>query len=165
MEHFNLLVDIKERKVVQTQCLERWSSMPLLLLSFFSTAHFSSPHLLRFRTSSPSSQMFSAVTVLQPQNLAMESAIILSLLLVLQCILNLSLRSSLPPRKSSLPWRRPELSGDPCLPGHPLFTWSRSGDYHRLNNVTIPLPNITDFTSRIACSSIFSRLDIQKGYY
>ena len=39
-----------------------------------------------------------------------------------------------------------------------------AGDYHRLNNVTIPLPNIANFTSRIAGSTVFSRLDLQKCY-
>ena len=47
--------------------------------------------------------------------------------------------------------------------------WRPCGDYHRLNNTTIPdrypLPNIADFTSRISGSTIFSRLDLQKGYY
>ena len=47
--------------------------------------------------------------------------------------------------------------------------WRPCGDYRRLNNVTIPdrypLPNIADFTSRIAGSTVFSRLDLQKGYY
>ena len=43
------------------------------------------------------------------------------------------------------------------------------GDYWRLNNVTVPnrypLPHIADFTSRMAESTVFSRLDLQKGYY
>ena len=47
--------------------------------------------------------------------------------------------------------------------------WRPCGDYRRLNNVTIPdrypLPHIADFTSRIADSTVFSRLDLQKGYY
>ena len=47
--------------------------------------------------------------------------------------------------------------------------WRPSRDYCHLNNVTIldryPLPNIADFTLRIASSTVFSRLDLQKGYY
>ena len=47
--------------------------------------------------------------------------------------------------------------------------WRLCGDYRRLNNVTVPnrypLPHIADFTSRIAGSTVFSRLDLQKGYY
>ena len=43
------------------------------------------------------------------------------------------------------------------------------GDYWRLNNVTIPdrypLLNIADFTSRISGSTVFSKLDLQEGYY
>ena len=48
-------------------------------------------------------------------------------------------------------------------------SWRPCSDYRRLNNVTIPyrypLPHIADFTSRIAGSTVFSRLDLQKGYY
>ena len=47
--------------------------------------------------------------------------------------------------------------------------WRPCGDYRRLNNLTIPdrypLPHIADFTSRISSSTVFSRLDLQKGYY
>ena len=47
--------------------------------------------------------------------------------------------------------------------------WRPCGNYRRLNNVTIPdrypLPHIADFNSRIACSTVFSRLGLQKGSY
>ena len=47
--------------------------------------------------------------------------------------------------------------------------WRPCGDYRRLNNVTVPdrylLLHIADFTFRIAGSTVFSRLDLQKGYY
>ena len=47
--------------------------------------------------------------------------------------------------------------------------WWPCGDYRGLNNVTIPnwypIPNIADFTSRISGSTVFSKLDLQKGYY
>ena len=47
--------------------------------------------------------------------------------------------------------------------------WSHCSDYWPLNTVTVPdrypLPNIADFTSRIAGSMVFSELDLQKGYY
>ena len=47
--------------------------------------------------------------------------------------------------------------------------WRPCGDYRRLNTVTVPdrypLPNIADFTSRVAGSTVFSKLDLQKGYY
>ena len=45
--------------------------------------------------------------------------------------------------------------------------WRPCGDYRRLNTVPdrYPLPNIADFTSRVTGSTIFSKLDLQKGYY
>ena len=47
--------------------------------------------------------------------------------------------------------------------------WRPCGDYRRLNTITVPdrypLPNIADFTSRINGSTVFSILDLQKGYY
>ena len=47
--------------------------------------------------------------------------------------------------------------------------WHPCGNYRQLTTVTIPdrypLPNIADFSSRIAGSTVFSKLDLQKGYY
>ena len=47
--------------------------------------------------------------------------------------------------------------------------WRPCGDYRRLNTITVPdrypLPHIADFTSQLAGSTVFSRLDLQKGYY
>jgi len=47
--------------------------------------------------------------------------------------------------------------------------WCPFGDYRRFNIVTIPdrypLPNIADFTARVRGSTIFSKLNLQKGYY
>ena len=47
--------------------------------------------------------------------------------------------------------------------------WRPCEDCPQLNNVTIPgrypLPNIADFTSRLSGSTVFSRLDLQKGYF
>ena len=47
--------------------------------------------------------------------------------------------------------------------------WRPHSDYRSLNTVTVPdwylLPNITDFTSRISGSTVFSKLNLQKGYY
>ena len=47
--------------------------------------------------------------------------------------------------------------------------WRPCGDYRRLNTTTVPdrypLPNIADFSSRVSGSTIFSKLDLQKGYY
>ena len=47
--------------------------------------------------------------------------------------------------------------------------WRPCGDYRRLNTATVPdhypLPNIGDFSSRVSGSTVFSKLDLQKGYY
>ena len=47
--------------------------------------------------------------------------------------------------------------------------WRPCGDSRRLKNVTVPdrypLPHIAEYTSRIAGSTVFSKLDLQKGYY
>ena len=43
------------------------------------------------------------------------------------------------------------------------------GDYRRLNNVTVPdmypLPNVADLYDKISGATVFSKLDLQKGYY
>ncbi len=48
-------------------------------------------------------------------------------------------------------------------------TWRPRGDYRRLNNVTktdrYPVPNIKDFTARLQGCTVFSKLDLRKGYY
>jgi hypothetical protein len=48
-------------------------------------------------------------------------------------------------------------------------TWRPCGDYRHLNLVTTldlyPLPNIQDLSGRLHCCSIFSKLDLRKGYY
>ena len=47
--------------------------------------------------------------------------------------------------------------------------WRPCHDYHRLNTATVPdsypFPNIADFSSRVSGSTVFSKLDLQKGYY
>ncbi len=51
----------------------------------------------------------------------------------------------------------------------PDETWRPCGDYCRLNHATTPdsypLPNIQDLSSRMHGFSIFSKLDLRKGYY
>jgi hypothetical protein len=51
----------------------------------------------------------------------------------------------------------------------PDGSWQCCGDYRRLNNVTVPdtypLPNMMDFSSRVAGCSIFTKIDLRKGYY
>ena len=67
-------------------------------------------------------------------------------------------------RRSSSPWSSPL-----HMVKKKDEVWRPCGDYCLLNNLTnpdrYPLPNITDFKSRIAGSTIFSRLALQKGYY
>ena len=180
LEHFNLLVDIKGRKVVHAQCPEDvvmyaspspqpafrrasflsapaqiqklLSEYPDVLSSDGFTAskprHGVRHHLL----TTPGPPVFAKPRRLDPDKLsaakaefsAMEAAGII--------------------RRSSSPWSSPLHMVKKKDGG-----WRPCGDYRRLNNVTIPdrypLPNIADFTSRIAGSTVFSRLDLQKGYY
>jgi hypothetical protein len=48
-------------------------------------------------------------------------------------------------------------------------SWRPCGDYRRLNLVTVPdaypLPNLLDFSERIAGCTIFSKMDLLKGYH
>ncbi len=48
-------------------------------------------------------------------------------------------------------------------------SWRPCGDYRRLNLVTVPhsypLPNMLDFQERIAGCTIFSKVDLRKGYH
>jgi len=51
----------------------------------------------------------------------------------------------------------------------PDWSWRCCSDYRQLNNVTVPdsylLPNMMDFSSRVAGCSIFSEIDLCKIYY
>ena len=51
----------------------------------------------------------------------------------------------------------------------PDGSWRPCGDYRRLNNVTkpdrYPLPNIHDFTNNLKNCTVFSKLDLVKGYH
>ena len=64
---------------------------------------------------------------------------------------------------STSPWASPLHMAKKKVGG-----WRPCGDYcyWRLNTVTVPdcylLRNITDLTSRINCSTVFSKLDLQK---
>ena len=66
--------------------------------------------------------------------------------------------------RSNLPWSSPLHMVQKKNRG-----WCPCGDYRRLNTVTIPdrypLPNIADFSARVKGSTIFSKLNLQKGYY
>ena len=65
-------------------------------------------------------------------------------------------------RWSNLPW----VSALHMVP-KPNSFWRACGDFRRLNNVTVPdkypVPNIWDFTNKVAGSHVFSTLDLVKG--
>jgi hypothetical protein len=67
-------------------------------------------------------------------------------------------------RRSSSPWASPL-----HMVKKPDGSWQCCGNYHRLNNVTVPdtypLPNMVDVSSRVAGCSIFTKIDLRKGYY
>jgi hypothetical protein len=63
---------------------------------------------------------------------------------------------------SSSPWTSPL-----HMVKKPDRSWRCCGDYRQLNNVTVPntypLPDMMDFSSRVAGCSIFSKIDFRKG--
>ncbi len=67
-------------------------------------------------------------------------------------------------RRSSSPWSSPL-----HMVRKSDGTWRPCGDYRRLNLATevdrYPLPNIQDFGGRLSGATIFSKLDLKKGYY
>jgi hypothetical protein len=48
-------------------------------------------------------------------------------------------------------------------------SWRPCGDYRRLNAVTVPdkypLPNLQDLSANLHSNTIFSKLDLVKGYH
>ena len=67
-------------------------------------------------------------------------------------------------RRSSSPWASPL-----HLVPKPDGSWRPCGDYRRLNLQTVPdrypLPNLHDLSARLHGSTVFSKLDLVKGYY
>jgi len=67
-------------------------------------------------------------------------------------------------RRSSSPW---------ASPLHMVLkkdgSWRPCGDFRRLNLVTqpdkYPLPNMLDFAHRLAGCTVFSKIDLRKGYW
>jgi Reverse transcriptase (RNA-dependent DNA polymerase) len=48
-------------------------------------------------------------------------------------------------------------------------TWWSCGDYRHFNNITVPdkypVPNIQDMSAKLTGCSVFTKLDLKKGYY
>ena len=67
-------------------------------------------------------------------------------------------------RRSNSPWASPlhvtPKADGGCCP---------CGDYRHLNNITVPdrypIPNIRDLSSRLARKTVFSKVDLVKGYH
>ena len=51
----------------------------------------------------------------------------------------------------------------------PDGNWRPCGDYRRLNSVTVPdsypLPKMMDFMARLEGATVFSKIDLRKGYH
>jgi hypothetical protein len=66
--------------------------------------------------------------------------------------------------RSTSPWASP-LHMVPKKDG----SWRPCGDFRRLNLVTeadvYPLPNMLDFSDRLSGCSVFSKIDLRKGYW
>jgi hypothetical protein len=67
-------------------------------------------------------------------------------------------------QRSTSPWASP-LHMVPKKDG----SWRPCGDFRRLNLVTeadvYPLPNMLDFSDRISGCTVFSKIDLRKGYW
>jgi hypothetical protein len=69
-------------------------------------------------------------------------------------------------REFSVPWNSRNSAG-PMVP-KPNGSWQRCGNYRCLNSATTPdkypLPNLQDLSNFLHVSTIFSKIDLEKGY-
>jgi hypothetical protein len=67
-------------------------------------------------------------------------------------------------RRSDSPWSSPL-----HMVPKPNGSWRPCGDYRRLNSVTTadkyPLPNLQDLSTFLHGATVFSKIDLEKGYY
>ena len=65
--------------------------------------------------------------------------------------------------------RKPCVSPCTCTPSTPCGGWRVCGDYRRLNTQTVddkyPVRSLTDFNNDLAGKTIFSKIDLLKGYH
>ena len=180
LQHFNLLVDIKGRKLVHADCPEDVviQASPGPQPAFKSVSFLSAPQkiqeLLEKYPDIHSSDGFSAskphhgvrhhlLTHPGPPVFSKPMRLDQEKLAAVQKEFSAMEKAGIIQRSSS-PWSSPLHMVKKKDGG-----WRPYWDCRRLNNVTIPdrdpLPNIADLTSQIAGSTVFSSLDLQKGYY
>ena len=168
LHHHNLLLEVANQKVFSSSspsvCLTS-SPLPSFLSGLISSPPQSvSQTFSGFATSPPCHQIchhllmhagppvFSKACHLDPDKLAVAKAEFSAVEKagIIHC--------------STLPWSSPLHMVKKKDGG-----WRPCGNYKCLNTATIPdwyhLPKVADFTSRISGSTVFSKLDLQKGYY